>query len=158
MINLLNLGDSINEWFWKKNEFVWKGSKKLFHIKGSDKINIPKETPINLQLKPAKNNIYIPATNITKLVPKSGWILTKFATTNIIAKVIKVFNKLIGRVLSYRYAAKKTGKAIFIISDDCKVNNPRSSHLFAPLTSLPTKRVKSIKIIEKIRKINELFL
>ena len=51
---------------------LWKGSKKLFHIKGNDKINIPKETPINLQLKPAKNNTYNPAINITKLVPKSG--------------------------------------------------------------------------------------
>ena len=51
---------------------LWKGSKKLFHINGSDKIKMLNETPINLQLKPAKNKIYNPAIKITKLVPKSG--------------------------------------------------------------------------------------
>ena len=34
-------------------------------------------------------------------------INSSVATTIIRTKVIKVFNKLIGRVLSYRYAAKK---------------------------------------------------
>jgi hypothetical protein len=33
---------------------------------------IPNDAPINLQLKPAKNNIYKPAIKITKLVPRSG--------------------------------------------------------------------------------------
>ena len=41
-------------------------------MRGSDKTNNPNETPINLQLNPAKNKIYKPAINITMLVPKSG--------------------------------------------------------------------------------------
>ena len=72
--------------------------------------------------------------------------------------LINVLNKLIGRGLSYRYAAKKTGNAILTISEDCKVKNPKSSQRFAPFTSLPNIIVVSIKTIENIRKSKELFL
>ena len=71
-------------------------------MKGKDKIKIPKEIPINLQLNPAKNKIYRPATRITKLVPKSGCTLIKFTIVKIRTKVIKVCNKLIGSGLSYK--------------------------------------------------------
>ena len=71
-------------------------------MKGSDKTNNPDETPINLQLNPAKNKIYKPAINITMLVPKSGWILTKFTMVKINVSATNVFNKLIGKDLSYK--------------------------------------------------------
>ena len=34
---------------------LWKGSSRLFHKNGKDKMNIAKAEPINFQLKPAKN-------------------------------------------------------------------------------------------------------
>ena len=72
--------------------------------------------------------------------------------------VVKVLNKFIGKGLSYKYAARNTGKATLIISDVCNVKNPRSSHLLAPLTSFPKKRVTKTRTKEKIKKIAELFL
>ena len=113
---------------------------------------------MNFQLNPAKNKIYIPDIRITKLVPKSGWILTKFTIIKITINVINVFNKLIGSFLSYKYAAKKTGKVIFIISEDWRVKKPKSSHLFAPFASLPINRVSTIKTIDIPKNINELLL
>ena len=126
----------------------WKGSRRLFQINGSDKINKLDEIPIKRQLKPAKNKIYKPAIKITKLVPRSGCILIRFTMKKINNNVKKVFFKLIGRGLSNTYAARKTGSVTLIISEVCGVKNPKSSHRLAPLISLPVSKVSKTKKIE----------
>ena len=52
----------------------------------------------------------------------------------------------------------KTGNVILTISDDCSVKNPRSNHLFAPLTSLPNAIVRRINAIDIIKNNKALFL
>ena len=49
-----------------------KALKNYSKKKGNDKINAIDENPMNFQLNPAKNKIYIPDIRITKLVPRSG--------------------------------------------------------------------------------------
>ena len=82
----------------------------------------------------------------------------KQKTDVIVERENQKLNKFIGKGLSYKYAARNTGKAILIISDVCNVKNPKSSHLFAPLTSFPKKRVNKTRIKEKIKNIAALFL
>jgi hypothetical protein len=77
---------------------LWKGSKKLFHKKGSEIMKIASAEPMNVQLRPAKNNTYNPDSSITIAVPKSGWdeIIKK---TIKIKKIVKnVFFKLMGKL------------------------------------------------------------
>ena len=58
---------------------------------------------------------------------------------------------LIGSGLLYKYDDKKIGNDILIISEDCRVKNPKSSHLLAPFISLPKIIVRKINTSEKIK-------
>ena len=62
-------------------------------------------------------------------MPRSGCILTKLTIRIITVILTNVFDKLIGKGLLYKYAARKTGNAILTISEDCNVKKPRSNHL-----------------------------
>ena len=81
---------------------LWKGSKKLFHKNGRDIIKTANAEPINVQLRPAKNNIYKPESNITIAVPKSGCDATVKKTIKIKKIVKNVFLRLIGKETLYK--------------------------------------------------------
>ena len=59
----------------------------MFQIKGELNINITRETPIKLQLKPERKSTKSPEKAIIKAVPRSGCL-------NTIKKQIKIINKL----------------------------------------------------------------
>ena len=53
---------------------------------------------MNIQLRPARNNIYNPESNITIAVPKSGWDETIKKTIRIKKIVRNVFFRSIGNL------------------------------------------------------------